>query len=36
MNFDGTAAAGELVQVDIASASSQTLVGTERILSRLS
>ena len=36
VNFDGTAAAGELVQVDIASASSQTLVGTERILSRLS
>ena len=35
VNFEGTAAAGELVHVDIESASSQTLVGTERILSRL-
>ena len=36
VNFEGTAAAGEMVEVDIASATSQTLVGTERILSRLS
>ena len=36
VNFEGTAAPGELVQVDIASATSQTLIGTERILSRLS
>src|SRR5689334_1200563 len=34
VNFDGTAAPGELVEVEIASATSQTLTGTERLLSR--
>ena len=35
VNFHGTAAAGELVEVEIASATSQTLTGTERLLSRV-
>jgi len=34
VNFDGTAAAGELVDVEIASATSTTLGGSERLLSR--
>jgi tRNA-2-methylthio-N6-dimethylallyladenosine synthase len=34
VNFDGTASAGELVNVEVASATSQTLLGTERLLSR--
>ena len=35
VNFDGTAAAGELVQVEITGATSQTLSGHERLLSRV-
>ena len=35
VNFEGTAAPGELVDVAIASATSQTLLGTERLLSRV-
>jgi tRNA-2-methylthio-N6-dimethylallyladenosine synthase len=35
VNFDGTAAAGELVGVEIASATSATLSGQERLLSRV-
>ncbi len=35
VNFEGTASAGELVQVEIASATSQTLTGHERLLSRV-
>jgi len=34
VNFDGTAAAGELVEVEIEAATSQTLSGHERLLSR--
>jgi tRNA-2-methylthio-N6-dimethylallyladenosine synthase len=34
VNFEGTAAPGELVQVEITEATSQTLSGTERLLSR--
>ena len=34
VNFDGTAAAGELVEVEIEAATSQTLTGHERLLSR--
>ncbi len=34
VNFEGTASAGELVDVEVASASSMTLLGTERLLSR--
>jgi tRNA-2-methylthio-N6-dimethylallyladenosine synthase len=34
VNFDGTAAPGELVEVDIDAATSQTLSGHERLLSR--
>ncbi len=34
VNFEGTAEAGELVEVEIAAASSQTLSGHERLLSR--
>jgi tRNA-2-methylthio-N6-dimethylallyladenosine synthase len=34
-NFDGTAAAGELVEVDITGATSTTLAGSERLLSRV-
>ena len=34
VNFEGTAAPGELVEVEIASATSQTLTGHERLLSR--
>jgi tRNA-2-methylthio-N6-dimethylallyladenosine synthase len=34
VNFDGTAAAGEMVEVAIESATSQTLAGSERLLSR--
>ena len=34
-NFDGTAAPGELVEVDIAGATSTTLSGSERLLSRV-
>jgi tRNA-2-methylthio-N6-dimethylallyladenosine synthase len=34
VNFEGTAAPGELVGVEIAAATSQTLTGTERLLSR--
>jgi tRNA-2-methylthio-N6-dimethylallyladenosine synthase len=36
VNFDGTASPGELVEVEITSATSQTLSGRERLLSRLS
>jgi tRNA-2-methylthio-N6-dimethylallyladenosine synthase len=35
VNFDGTAAAGELVGVEIAAATSTTLSGQERLLSRV-
>jgi tRNA-2-methylthio-N6-dimethylallyladenosine synthase len=34
VNFDGVAEAGEMVQVEIESATSQTLSGSERLLSR--
>jgi tRNA-2-methylthio-N6-dimethylallyladenosine synthase len=34
VNFDGTASPGELVEVEIASATSMTLSGAERLLSR--
>jgi tRNA-2-methylthio-N6-dimethylallyladenosine synthase len=34
VNFEGTAAPGEFVDVEIAAATSQTLTGTERLLSR--
>jgi tRNA-2-methylthio-N6-dimethylallyladenosine synthase len=34
VNFEGTAGPGELVDVEITAASSQTLMGTERLLSR--
>jgi tRNA-2-methylthio-N6-dimethylallyladenosine synthase len=34
VNFDGTGAAGDLVEVEIADATSTTLSGTERLLSR--
>ena len=36
VNFEGTAAAGDLVEVTIESATSQTLSGSERLLSRAS
>ncbi len=35
VNFEGTASAGDLVEVEVASATSQTLLGTERLLSRV-
>jgi tRNA-2-methylthio-N6-dimethylallyladenosine synthase len=35
VNFDGTAAAGELVEVEITGATSTTLSGSERLLSRV-
>ena len=35
VNFEGTAAPGELVEVEIAAATSQTLSGHERLLSRV-
>jgi len=35
VNFDGTAQPGELVTVEVESATSQTLMGTERLLSRV-
>jgi tRNA-2-methylthio-N6-dimethylallyladenosine synthase len=35
VNFDGTARPGELVTVEVESATSQTLMGTERLLSRV-
>ena len=35
VNFDGTAAPGELVQVEITAATSTTLSGSERLLSRV-
>jgi tRNA-2-methylthio-N6-dimethylallyladenosine synthase len=35
VNFDGTAEAGELVEVDIEAATSMTLSGQERLLSRV-
>jgi tRNA-2-methylthio-N6-dimethylallyladenosine synthase len=35
VNFEGTAAPGELVRVEIDSATSQTLMGSERLLSRV-
>jgi tRNA-2-methylthio-N6-dimethylallyladenosine synthase len=35
VNFDGTAAPGELVEVEITGATSTTLAGTERLLSRV-
>jgi tRNA-2-methylthio-N6-dimethylallyladenosine synthase len=34
VNFTGLAAAGELVQVEISEATSQTLIGEERLLAR--
>ena len=34
VNFEGTAEPGELVEVEIAAATSQTLSGHERLLSR--
>jgi len=34
VNFEGTATAGELVEVEITAATSQTLTGSERLLSR--
>ena len=36
VNFEGTAEAGELVRVEIAEATSQTLTGAEKLLSRVS
>jgi tRNA-2-methylthio-N6-dimethylallyladenosine synthase len=36
VNFEGTAAPGDLVEVEITEATSQTLLGHERILSRVS
>jgi tRNA-2-methylthio-N6-dimethylallyladenosine synthase len=36
VNFEGTAAGGEMVQVEIAAATSKTLNGTEHLLSRVS
>jgi tRNA-2-methylthio-N6-dimethylallyladenosine synthase len=36
VNFDGTAAPGELVDVEITGATSTTLAGTERLLTRVS
>ena len=35
VNFEGTAPVGELVEVEIESATSQTLTGHERLLSRV-
>ncbi|HXR31007.1 MAG TPA: tRNA (N6-isopentenyl adenosine(37)-C2)-methylthiotransferase MiaB [Solirubrobacterales bacterium] len=35
VNFDGTAGPGELVDVEISAATSQTLTGTEKLLSRI-
>ncbi|MBA2240823.1 MAG: tRNA (N6-isopentenyl adenosine(37)-C2)-methylthiotransferase MiaB [Solirubrobacterales bacterium] len=35
VNFEGTAAAGEIIEVEVESASSMTLVGQERLLSRV-
>ncbi len=35
VNFDGTAAPGEIVDVEITGATSQTLTGSERLLSRI-
>ena len=34
VNFDGTASPGELVEVEVTGATSTTLSGTERLLSR--
>jgi tRNA-2-methylthio-N6-dimethylallyladenosine synthase len=34
VNFDGLASAGDLVDVDITSATSQTLAGDESLLAR--
>jgi tRNA-2-methylthio-N6-dimethylallyladenosine synthase len=36
VNFDGTGAPGDLVEVEIIAATSQTLSGQERLLSRVS
>jgi tRNA-2-methylthio-N6-dimethylallyladenosine synthase len=36
VNFEGTAQPGQMVQVDIASATSKTLTGSERLLSAVS
>jgi tRNA-2-methylthio-N6-dimethylallyladenosine synthase len=36
VNFEGTASAGELVEVEISGATSQSLTGQERLLSRVS
>ena len=35
VNFEGTAAAGELVDVEVLKATSQTLLGAEVLLSRV-
>ena len=35
VNFEGTAAPGQIVEVEVTAATSQTLTGTERLLSRL-
>ena len=35
VNFEGTAGPGELVEVEVSSATSQTLLGSERLLSRV-
>jgi tRNA-2-methylthio-N6-dimethylallyladenosine synthase len=35
VNFEGTAAPGELVEVEILEATSQTLTGVEKLLSRV-
>jgi tRNA-2-methylthio-N6-dimethylallyladenosine synthase len=35
VNFEGTAGPGEFVEVEIQSATSQTLLGHERLLSRI-
>ena len=35
VNFEGTAQPGDLVEVEITEATSQTLLGHERILSRI-
>ena len=35
VNFEGTAVPGDLVEVEVSSATSQTLLGSERLLSRI-
>jgi tRNA-2-methylthio-N6-dimethylallyladenosine synthase len=35
VNFEGTAEAGQIVEVEVTAATSKTLTGTERLLSRI-